>query len=95
MTRRQDLRSRRSAKGRDQHARGASCTANPAVNQLWKPSAVVKRIESGQGHCRDELAGYAEDDKDLSEWANLTGYEEIIAATIQEVEGDPKSVQEA
>jgi len=63
--------------------------------RLWKPSAVVKRIEVGKGTARDELAGYAEDDEDLSEWANLTGYKEIIAATIQEVEGDPKSVQEA
>ena len=36
-----------------------------------------------------------EDDPDPSEWANLAGYEEIIATTIQEVEGDPKSVQEA
>jgi len=63
--------------------------------RLWKPSAVVKRIEAGEGTARDELVGYAEDDEDPSEWANLTGYKEIIAATIQEVEGDPKSIQEA
>ena len=36
-----------------------------------------------------------EDDPDPSEWANLVGYKEIITATIQEVEGDPKSIQEA
>jgi len=32
---------------------------------------------------------------DCCEWANLVGYEEVITATIQEAEGDPKTVQEA
>jgi len=63
--------------------------------RLWKPSTVVKRIEAGEGTAGDELAGYTEDNEDPSEWANLAGYKELIAATIQEVEGNPKSVQEA
>jgi len=61
--------------------------------RLWKPSALVKRIEVGEGTAGDELAGYAEDNPDPFKWANLAGYEEIIATTIQEVEGDPKSIQ--
>ena len=63
--------------------------------RLWKPSALVKRIEAGKGTAGDKLVRYAEDDPDPSKWANLAGYKEIIAATIQEVEGNPKSVQEA
>jgi len=55
---------------------------------------VVKRIEAGKGTAGDELAGYVEDDEDPSKWANLAGYEEIITATIQKVEGDLKSMQE-
>src|SRR6267142_598588 len=62
--------------------------------RLRKSSALIKRIEAGEGTAGDELAGYVEDNPDPSKWANLAGYEEIIAATIQEVEGDPKSVKE-
>jgi len=63
--------------------------------RLQKPSTLVKRIKAGEGTARDELAGYAEDDPDPSKWANLAGYKEIITMTIQEVEGNPKSIQEA
>jgi len=62
--------------------------------RLQKPSALIRRIEMGEGTAREELSGYVKDNEDLSEWANLVGYEELIATTIQEVEGDLKSVQE-
>jgi len=42
-----------------------------------------------------DLVEYKEDDADRCEWANLIGYEEVIAAMIQEAEGNPKTVQEA
>jgi len=38
---------------------------------------------------------YEDDNMNCCEWANLIGYEEVIAATIQEMEGNPKTVQEA
>ena len=33
-----------------------------------------------------------DDDTDWCEWANLVGYEEVIATMIQEMEGNPKAV---
>jgi transposase InsO family protein len=86
---------------RGRGGRGAARRGAPAPQptrqstRLRKPSALVRRIEAGEGTAGEELAGYAEDDEDPSEWANLAGFEDVIAATIQEVEGDPKTVQEA
>ena len=42
-----------------------------------------------------DLTDYKDNDADCCKWANLVGYEEVITTTIQKMEGDPKTVQEA
>jgi hypothetical protein len=66
--------------------------------QLRKPSATIQRIQAGKGTSREDLADLAGCDVSepkWCEWANLVGYEEAIAVTIQEAEGDPNTMQEA
>jgi Reverse transcriptase (RNA-dependent DNA polymerase) len=66
--------------------------------QLWKPSVTIQRIQAGKGTTGEDLADLADCDAgepERCEWANLVGYEKAITVTIQEAEGDPKTVQEA
>jgi hypothetical protein len=47
---------------------------------------------------REDLVDLADcnvNELEWCEWANLVDYEETIVATIQEAEGDPKTMQEA
>ena len=39
-----------------------------------------------------DLMSCNDDEEEWFNWANLVGYEEVIAIMIQEVEGDPKTV---
>jgi hypothetical protein len=62
---------------------------------LWKPSATIQRIQAGEGMTGEDLADLADCDAGEPEqcgWANLVGYKEAITMTIQEAEGDPKTV---
>ena len=66
--------------------------------QLQKPSATIQRIQAGEGMTGEDLVDLVDCDigeLEQCEWANLVGYEEAISATIQEAEGDPKTMQEA
>jgi len=66
--------------------------------RLWKPFATIQRIQAREGTAGEDYADlveYKDNNADHCEWANLVGYEEVIAAMIQEMEGDPKTVQEA
>jgi Reverse transcriptase (RNA-dependent DNA polymerase) len=66
--------------------------------QLQKPSATIQRIQAGEGTTGEDLADLADCDvgePEWCKWANLVGYEEAIITTIQEAEGDPKTMQEA
>jgi hypothetical protein len=66
--------------------------------QLRKPSVTIQRIQAGEGTTGEDLADLANCDAgepEWCQWANLVGYEEAIAVTIQEAEGDPKTVLEA
>jgi Reverse transcriptase (RNA-dependent DNA polymerase) len=66
--------------------------------QLQKPSVTIQRIQAGEGMTGEDLMDLADCDVSELEWckcANLVGYEEAIAMTIQEAEGDPKTMQEA
>src|SRR5487761_336488 len=68
-----------------------------------KPSALARRIEAGEGTADgldSDSASAASlttplPDSSSCEWAYLAGFGDVIAAAIQEIEGDPKSVQEA
>jgi len=66
--------------------------------RLWKPSRTIQRIQAREGTTGEDYADlmeYKDNNADHCEWANLVGSKEVIAATIQEAEGDPKTVQEA
>jgi hypothetical protein len=66
--------------------------------QLRKPSTTIQRIQAGEGTTREDFTDLADcnaGEPEQCEWANLVGYEKAIAATIQEAEGDPKTVQKA
>jgi Reverse transcriptase (RNA-dependent DNA polymerase) len=72
----------------------------PTHQSAWlqKPSTTIQRIQAGEGTTREDLTDLADCDAgepEWCEWANLVGYEEAIAVTIQEAEGDPKTMQEA
>jgi len=55
---------------------------------------LVRRIEAGEGTADGDLTDLA-DNADCNEWAYLAGHEDTIAAALQKLEGDPKSVHEA
>jgi hypothetical protein len=58
----------------------------------------IQRIQAGEGTTGEDLVDLADCDAgepERCEWANLVGYEKATAVTIQEAEGDPKTVQEA
>jgi hypothetical protein len=64
--------------------------------QLRKPSTTIQRIQAGEGTTGEDLADLADcnaGEPEQCEWANLVGYKEAIATTIQEAEGDPKCHQ--
>jgi Reverse transcriptase (RNA-dependent DNA polymerase) len=66
--------------------------------QLRKPSTTIQRIQAGEGTTGEDLVDLADcnaGELEQCKWANLVGYEKAIAATIQEAEGDPKTMQEA
>jgi hypothetical protein len=72
----------------------------PTHQSTWlqKPSMTIQRIQAGEGMTGEDLMDLVDCDvgePEWCEWANLVGYEEAIAATIQEAEGDPKTMQEA
>jgi hypothetical protein len=95
------LRRPRTAGGRTTGMHTTQPTRQSA--RLRKPSALVRRIEAGEGTTDGHLSAYADmpalaevtDDHDEPDWVYAAGFDDIVAATIQEVEGDPRSVAEA
>jgi hypothetical protein len=62
---------------------------------LQKHSATIQGIQAGEGTTREDFVDPMDcndDEEEWFEWANLVGYEEVIATMIQEVEGYPKTV---
>jgi hypothetical protein len=62
---------------------------------LQMHSTTIQRIQAGEGTTREDfldLMSCNDDEEEWFNWANLVGYEEVIAIMIQEVEGDPKTV---
>ena len=68
-----------------------------------KPSALARRIEAGEGTADGLDSDSASaallttllPDFSSCEWAYLAGFRDVITAAIQEIEGNPKLVQEA
>jgi hypothetical protein len=58
----------------------------------------IQRIQAGKRTTGEDLVDLADcnvDELEWCKWANLIGYKEAIALTIQEAEGDPKTMQKA
>jgi hypothetical protein len=69
---------------------------------VQKPSSLVRRIEAGEGTTDGHLSTHTDvtlltsmPTQSDPEWAYCADFNDIIAATLQDIEGDPKSVGEA
>ena len=70
--------------------------------RVRKPSALARRVEAGEGTTDGHLSAHADVTplttvpiESEPEWAYCAGFDDIVAATLQDIEGDPKSVGEA